>query len=255
CWITAHKHQPLHWANVWCDAGYFVCQDISTFQDEYGILLGHNGNSCPKASKPLLMSLVDLTGVHATKVTFCQCNGGPFNKWCQLFEANLFPATVQQPQTAFTFSLLHHWQITMLQSKITAYHYLRSLHCLMDNVFTGNVPDPYKQFLFVTCIWPLLEAEKWFGRLHGNGMNQLFPRHLKDNLMVYCPACLEPDMNMEPGWEKTPSHLRSVPTQTADGNMKTRNYNKKHNFHNVSLFAGRAYMPTEKHYEHYLKTV
>ncbi|KAE9389522.1 hypothetical protein BT96DRAFT_1003161 [Gymnopus androsaceus JB14] len=78
----------------------------------------------------------------------------------------------------------------------------------------SNIPkaplfqDPYKQFLFVTCIWPLLEAEKRFGRLHGDGMNQLFPHHPKDNLMVYCPACLEPDVNMEPGWEKTPSHLR-----------------------------------------------
>jgi len=37
--------------------------------------------------------------------------------------------------------------------------------------------------------------------------------------------------------------------------MKTGNYDKKHDLHDVSLFAGRAYMPTEKRYEHYLKTV
>lgn len=61
--------------------------------------------------------------------------------------------------------------------------------------------------MFVTRIWPLLEAEKRFGRLHGDGMNELFPRRPKDNLMLYCPACPEPDVNMESGWERTPSNL------------------------------------------------
>ncbi|KAE9395259.1 hypothetical protein BT96DRAFT_942530 [Gymnopus androsaceus JB14] len=188
--------------------------DILTIQDGYGIPLGHDGDICPKALKPLLMSLVDLTGVHATKFTFCQCDKGPLNKWRQLFQfwsslplAN-YNADNQKSQPTITF---------------------RSLHRLTDNVFTGNVPDPYKQFLFVTWIWPLLEAEKWFGRLHGNGMNQLFPCCPKDNLIVYCPACLEQSVNMEPRWEKTPLHLRYI--------------------------SGRAYMPMEKRYQHYLKTV
>lgn len=38
-------------------------------------------------------------------------------------------------------------------------------------------------------------------------MNELFPRRPKGNLMLYCPACPEPDVNMESGWERTPSHL------------------------------------------------
>jgi len=84
------------------------------------------------------MTVVDLNGVHATKITTCQC--GDNGRWRQLFDADLFPATVAEPQTAFTFRLLRDWQIMTLQSKITAYHYIRALRRLTDNVFTGNVP-------------------------------------------------------------------------------------------------------------------
>lgn len=84
------------------------------------------------------MTVVDLNGVHAMKVTTCQCGGN--SKWHQLFDADLFPATVADPQSAFTFHLLRDWQVMTLQSKVTAYHYIHALCHLTDNVFTGNVP-------------------------------------------------------------------------------------------------------------------
>lgn len=141
CWVHAHKHNPFHWAQVWShERGYFVRQDISTIlpDSDYGIPLGHDGKRCPKRSKAILMTIVDLNGVHATKISTCQCADN--SRWRQLFDASLFPATVAEPQTAFTFRLLRDWQIMTLQSKITAYHYIRALRRLTDNVFTGNVP-------------------------------------------------------------------------------------------------------------------
>ncbi|KAE9386055.1 hypothetical protein BT96DRAFT_1006454 [Gymnopus androsaceus JB14] len=240
CWVDAHKHHPFHWAEVWShEQGYFIRQDISILLDsDYGIPLGHDGEHCPKASKAILMTVVDLNSVHTTKITTCQC--GDNGRWRQLFNADLFPATIMT-----------------LQSKITAYHYIRALCHLTDNVFTGNVPDPYKQYMFVTHIWPLLEAKKRFGRLHGDGMNELFPRHPKGNLMLYCPACPELDVNMESGWERTLSHLCHLHSlkRTVDKNFKTRNYNKKNDTNDVSLFGGRAYMASEQRYQHYLETV
>lgn len=141
CWVKAHTHLPLHWAHIWDrDKGYFVRHDISTvISDTYGIPLGHDGAPCPNSSKPLMLTLVELNGVHATTVTFCGCPNHP-DKWTQLFNANFFPATVAEPQTAFSFQLLRNWQITTLQSKITAYDFIRGLRRLTDNVFTGNVP-------------------------------------------------------------------------------------------------------------------
>lgn len=141
CWIVAHKHSPFHWAEVWnSDHGYFTRQGISTvLVDGHAIPLGHSGDICPHASKPLLMNIGEYNGIHATKVVFCRCEGCP-SKWHQLFAANLLPVTVNDPQTAFTFRVLRHWQIQTLQSNITGYDYIRSLRRMTDNVFTGNVP-------------------------------------------------------------------------------------------------------------------
>lgn len=101
----------------------------------------------------------------------------------------------------------------------------------------------------------------------------MYPRRPKDNLVVYCLACPEAEVNMEPNWEKTPSELRyaqaNLPFEvklihprhtitifdTVDGNSKTGNYAKNNDPKDVSLFAGRAYMPGQKRHEHYMKTV
>lgn len=37
--------------------------------------------------------------------------------------------------------------------------------------------------------------------------------------------------------------------------MKCGNYGKKNDMNDISLFSGRAYMPEENAYEHYLRTV
>ncbi|KAJ3990896.1 hypothetical protein F5050DRAFT_1879536, partial [Lentinula boryana] len=258
CWLGAHKHQPLHWAEAWDETkGYFVRHDISMLMPEsLGIPLGHDGNQCPYATTPLLMTLVDVGGVHATRVTFCGCPDH-LSKWHQLFHAGLLPATVKDPQSAFTLNLLRQWDLFNLQSKITAYQFMLSLRRLTDNVFTGNVPDLYKQFLFVTRIWPWIQMEKRFGGLYGDGMTECFPHRPKDNVMNFCPVCPDADVNMEDGWECAPSHLRHIHSSriTIDGNMKTGNYAKRNDPNDMSLFDGRAYMANSKRYEHYLKTV
>lgn len=140
CWVESHKHQPFHWGYIWdVDKGYFLRHDISTvLADGYAIALGHDGEVCPNASSPLLMNIGSQNGIHATLVKFCGCS--EHDKWRQCFDADLFPASVKDPQTCFTFGLLRHWQLETLQSKITAYDYIRALRRLTDNVFTGNVP-------------------------------------------------------------------------------------------------------------------
>ncbi|KAJ3999555.1 hypothetical protein F5050DRAFT_1709609 [Lentinula boryana] len=221
CWLGAHKHQPLHWAEAWDEMkGYFVHHDISMLMPEsLGIPLGHDGNQCPYATTPLLMTLVDVGGVHATRVTFCGCPDH-LSKWHQLFHAGLLPATVKDPQSAFTLNLLRQWDLFNLQSKITVYQFMLSLRQLTDNVFTGNVPDLYKQFLFVTRIWPWIQMEKRIGSLYGDGMTECFPHCPKDNVMNFCPACPDADVNMEDG------HIHSSRI-TIDGNMKTGNKPRK----------------------------
>ncbi|KAJ3963451.1 hypothetical protein EV361DRAFT_769222, partial [Lentinula raphanica] len=201
CWVQAHVHQPFHWAQVWNESqGYFTRQDISTvLPNGHGVSLGHSGNRCPQASEPLLLTIAHVNGIHATRVSFCQCVDR--SKWRQLFDIDCFPATVEQPQTVFTFELLRHWTILNLQSKITAHHFIAALRRLTDNVFTGNVPDIVKHFRFVTRIWPLFLAEKRSGYFYGSGMKEAFPLRPENDLRNGCFVCPEAGVNMEDGWE------------------------------------------------------
>ncbi|KAL0060345.1 hypothetical protein AAF712_012850 [Marasmius tenuissimus] len=197
------------------------------------------------------MILVDTNGIHASLVTFCKC-GTFFDKWRSLFELDFFPATVKDPQLVFTFRLLRDYQLKLLQSGITPFAYMKALHRQTENVFTGNVPDPYKQFMFITRIWPYFEAEKRFGHLHGIDKVQTGRR--PGNLIVYCPVCPDPT-NMEPGWEKTPQNLRHLHQThlTLDGNFQANHFAKNSDPNDVSLWGGRAYFPVDAVYKTHLQ--
>ncbi|KAE9391631.1 hypothetical protein BT96DRAFT_1001104 [Gymnopus androsaceus JB14] len=200
--------------------GYFTCQDISTVLiDGYAIPLGYLGDICRHASKPLLMTIGETNGVHTTKVTFFRCDGSA-SKWHQLLAANLLPATIQT-----------------LQSNITGYNYVRALQCMTNNVFTGNVLDCYKQFMFIMRIWLMLLAAKRFGEVYGNAMDIL--------------------VNMEPGRQRIPKELRHINALhlAVDRNFQTNHYAKNGDPNDVPLFTSRGYMPDALWYKEYLKDV
>jgi hypothetical protein len=56
--------------------------------------------------------------------------------------------------------------------------------------------------------WRVLIATKRLGQAHN--IDPLLPHRPPRNLMVHCPVCPEPGVNMENGWDKTPDHLRFV---------------------------------------------
>ncbi|KAK1223873.1 hypothetical protein PQX77_013239 [Marasmius sp. AFHP31] len=243
CWVTEHRHNPLHWAYVWSDAGYFVKHDISTLG--YTIPIGHRGDRCPYPTDPLYLIIADTNGVHATCVTYCGCKDGEqFDKWTRLFMHDLFPSTVTNPQSAFTFQLLRHYSVLTLQSKITPYNFNKSIQWLTDNVFTGNVPNLYKQFMIIVCLWDLLSVEQRSGAHHD-------VLQKPNDLVVECPACPTVGVNMEPGWTEAPPDLRHLHQTrlTLDGNYQANHVAKKNiDKNNVSLWAGRGCLPVASVY-------
>lgn len=56
----------------------------------------------------------------------------------------------------------------------------------------------------------MLQAAKRFGGVYGNGMEILYPKRRKGNLMIYCPACPEAGVNIEQGSHQIPKELRHV---------------------------------------------
>jgi hypothetical protein len=87
-----------------------------------------------------MFTVVDVNGVHSTRLAFCGCHEYPPNKLRQLVAARLFPASARDPSSAFTVNLLKQFQLHNLESKKSAYDFLKALRRLTDNCFTADVP-------------------------------------------------------------------------------------------------------------------
>ncbi|KAF8955769.1 hypothetical protein BDZ97DRAFT_1709000 [Flammula alnicola] len=256
CFIDAHRGNPMHWAEVWdAQRGFFIRHDISRLRTEgYATHLGHHGSHCPNPASEtdLLFHFIDTNGIHNTKVRFCGCPGAP-KRYQQLMKIGFFPATLDRPSTAFSFRLLKQFHLLHLESKTAAYDFIGTLRRLTDNAFAQSTSDPYPQFRLVMRVWRILQAKKRLGQAHG--IDTVLKNRPEGNLLVYCPACPEPGVNMEMGWEKTPLHLRHLNQMqhTADGNHHANKYIKNTDPDDISLFEGKAYFPDDTAFRHYIK--
>ncbi|KDR78511.1 hypothetical protein GALMADRAFT_209005 [Galerina marginata CBS 339.88] len=125
CFVNKHINNPMHWAEYW-NGEFFERCDISELG--YAITLGHHGDICPcvdynDGSHISSFVMVDVNGVHSTRLAFCKCaQAGDAVE--QLLSARIFPASVIRPATGFTFNLLETFQMDCLQSKKSAYDYI-----------------------------------------------------------------------------------------------------------------------------------
>ena len=225
CFISSHRHLPTHWAEVWdFEQGFFIRHDIAMLRNDVASMnLGHSGCPCPSShATNILFHIVDTNGIHQMKVRFCACKG-LVDRPGQLMRAELFPATMKQPTTVFTFRLLRQFHLLHLEGKISAYDFIGALRRMSDNAFPQRIPvclshmsfnpmpidflqDPSPQFWMVMRVWHFLTATKHQGQAHG--IDDHISHRRQGNLIVHCPCCLEPHINMEPGWERTPHNLR-----------------------------------------------
>ncbi|THV01650.1 hypothetical protein K435DRAFT_608440, partial [Dendrothele bispora CBS 962.96] len=65
-------------------------------------------------------------GVHSTLARYCRCPSAP-TRWYQLFNADMFPATLEFPGTAFTFDCLRRFDTHTKTSRKNAYDYCQYL--------------------------------------------------------------------------------------------------------------------------------
>lgn len=140
CFVREHKYTPFHWAEHWDkDLGYFRACDLSTLDPDWALNLGHSAEPCPKALKTSNINIIDTNGPHGTRVRYCKCDSCP-SKWQQLFDARLFPGTVTDPGTAYTFRLMREYEVHSVASKKNARDYTKALAQLADRQFPEQVP-------------------------------------------------------------------------------------------------------------------
>ncbi|KAF9513198.1 hypothetical protein BS47DRAFT_1372602 [Hydnum rufescens UP504] len=104
-----------------------------------------------------------------------------------------FLSMVLQLKSCAMFEVLHQYQLLSLSSKISIHHFYDMLKCLTNN--TGLVPVP---------VWHL-KMLKQAG--HGNDPSGVLGT-ASGKLVVICPACPEPRVNLPEEWMNTPEEER-----------------------------------------------
>ncbi|KAG2126994.1 hypothetical protein BD769DRAFT_1628332 [Suillus cothurnatus] len=194
-------------------------------------LLGMGGFGCAyrqagETSPPTTsLTIIHSTGVFTHNILWCHCPGS-LQQYLQLLKAGLFPASISQPQTAFTFDALDNFLIDALECKTSASSFFQTLQHLTNNAFPDTVPDQYHELMRDSLVKP------------GPG-----------NLASFCAACPQPGINM-------PLHWRWLIMQryVVDGNFTAQHMNMRQPHLDVSLSDGLGYMVTEAGYQAHLSS-
>jgi CxC2 like cysteine cluster associated with KDZ transposases len=140
CLVETHCHQPFHRVQEWVGTHYLK-RDLGELG--HVILLGHRGRRCPNAQKEnpgRRVTIVHTNGVHSRCIVFCSCKElGSGSDAMQLMENGLFPATINLPETVFTFTVLKDFHIHSLVSKKAPYDHIYALRKLTNSVFPHEV--------------------------------------------------------------------------------------------------------------------
>ena len=102
CIVNDHSLSAWHHLEEWVGT-HFSC--TSLYRLGYCHCLGHDGKECPnrgETSPVRNMVIVHVNGFHHVSVVFCVCDSSATLPY-QLIDSDLFPATLAQPETAFTF--------------------------------------------------------------------------------------------------------------------------------------------------------
>ena len=130
--IALDANPSLTTLKVWRD-GFYQRTSLS----ELGLYfyIGHQHTPCPSATLPQQILVFDMNGVHYLNVQFCSCKETPdwVEYYRQLIRMGWYPASFNQPKTAFTFDLLDTYHKLTLQGKLNLYNFYWSIMQKTDN--------------------------------------------------------------------------------------------------------------------------
>ena len=144
-----------------------------------------------------VLTVVDTTGIHELRTRFCRCHSLTSNPLhTQLLNMGLYPASTERTRTVFTFRVLHHFDLTNLEGKTSAWQYYSTLRRLTSNAFPDLVVDRYRELMRVLRQWRDLTSRRRAG--------VPLDKHLSLNpgdLALFCPACPQPEVNLPGNWK------------------------------------------------------
>ncbi|KAI0047219.1 hypothetical protein FA95DRAFT_1465725, partial [Auriscalpium vulgare] len=248
CIVAEHQQLPLHRLEYW-NGSFF--KKVSLLSLGFCLFLGHEGHCCPT---PYTTSLLvgDTSGFHSVKVAFCRCyhRGTHIPVYMQLLGIRWYPATPNNPTTAFTFNLLDTYHELSLQGNTNIYDFTIAIEHRTDNTGLNSPKTRYRQLALVVRQWRFLKMLKRGGRGHDPaGVDATQP----GALAIECPACPRPGVNLPDDWESAPPDQSWLYEQVFAVDANFRLKLKDRNLRDLELAPGWAYYVEETAYQHHLK--
>jgi CxC2 like cysteine cluster associated with KDZ transposases len=137
CIISAHLQHPFHNICEWCGT-HFERTSLSSLG--VALCLGHDGEKCrnrlPRPGRNTV--IVHTNGVHQIRIEYCRCKGTP--DATQLSQFRLFPATMERPETTFTYAVLNEFHMQSLTSKKSALDFVDTIRKHTSAAFPQETP-------------------------------------------------------------------------------------------------------------------
>ncbi|KAH9173120.1 hypothetical protein EDB89DRAFT_2114027 [Lactarius sanguifluus] len=196
-----------------------------------------------------IITVVDRSGVHEIGVSWCRCPEAAEHDM-QLMMSGLFPATFQNPKTAFTFRVLEEFHLDNLECKTTPSQFFSHLRRLTSNEFPNTVPDRYQEFLRLSRQWRVLTSRKQFG--FGYKANE---EQKPGSMAIFCALCAQPGINLPEDWkEYENSKSLFMRGFIMDGNFQAEHMKMRNPENDIPLSDGTGFMVSQGAYESHLKS-
>ncbi|KAK7015899.1 hypothetical protein VNI00_019007 [Paramarasmius palmivorus] len=257
CIVEEHQTRPFHFVESW-NGDYF--EKVTLASLGLVIQLGHDhGEEClVKHRGHTGFVVVDLDGLQDIVVDFCACKpikeAGEY--WEQLMQKELYPATVEDPQTAFTFRTLSFFHTLTLKGKVSQYDFYHSLEARTDGAGLREVKDRYDSFVRVMRQWRYLKLLKRGGV--GNDPSRSLEDIQDGELAVRCVACPRPEVNLPPDWQTGTALSKQFLYHkfiSIDACFRLKRRKISSETRDPGLFTGLAYFVRQPEYKRWMESL
>lgn len=149
CIISTHIQLPFHHIGEWCGM-HFKHTSLSALGAM--LCLGHQGEKCRNhlPGPGCNTMIIDTNRIHHIYIEYCRCEDVP--EAIQLAWSQLFPATMERPETTFTFVVLNDFHMHSLTLKKLALDYVDALRKHTNAAFPQQMPISMR-YLFSGSIY------------------------------------------------------------------------------------------------------
>lgn len=197
------------------------------------------------------LCILDATGIHEVNLFFCGCPGAN-PQYVQLLRRGLYPATLGHGRirTVATFRYLEQLHLLTLTTKASVYDFYRAIAKATDNTELKSTAWRYNGLMCMCLQWRHLKLLKRSGR--GNEASGVAGTKEGD-LIVRCPSCPHPGINLPDGWETDTKHQDNYSLKvTEDANFRLKEQLVSSHSRDPGLVDGLGYFVARKDYESYV---